>query len=1296
MRLRTLSGLNAASTGEAGGWRGELSMAGRPESPLDPSAGPVARFAAELRKLRAEAGSPTYRVMAQRAGQGTSTLSQAAGGERLPTLPVVLAYVRACGGDPEEWEERWRQAAAEVAAEPRTEDEDVEPPYRGLARFEPGDADLFFGRGELTDRLAQLTRSRRFTAVFGPSGSGKSSLLRAGLIPRLRTPDQAGPQPAALRVLTPGEHPLRTHEQRLTPKDGDGDTWLIVDQFEELYTLCHDPVERDQFIDQLLTATNPGSGLRVVIAVRADFLGRCAEHPALTAALQDATVLAGPMSRDELREAITKPAQAAGMIVERSLTTRLIEEVSGEPGALPLLSHALLETWYRRNGRALTEAAYEAAGGLQGAIARTAEDTFGRLTPAQADLARHMLLRLITPGDGTPDTRRPTDRGELVSSAPDTARADADVVLERWARARLIILDDGAVDLAHETLISAWPRLSGWIDAERDRIRTHRQLTEAARAWQDLDRDPGALYRGNRLAIAQEAFAAPEQHAHLTPLEQSFLSAGLAARDRERQSAARSARRLRTFVVALSCLVVLALMAGLVAWQQNRAGERQRLQDEARRIAAVAESLRSSQPAIAMRLSLAAWKIAELPETRSALMGSMAQKEQDAFRIPDQAYGPEAFLDRDGRTAVSVSGERVTRWDVRSHRKLSAFSIPGVADTSSLPDVSPDGRILAFASAGSGIQFWDLATGKKTGQLPGHGENTVWFGPSGHTLAASALDGGTRSAARLWDLRHRRVVFKHSAGSGGGVSDAVTAWPAAMVESSTPGLNAVSPDDRLTAVCTDKQLEVWDVARHRQVPGAWKTAFRKGGCRMGIITFTPDSRKVAVASGNGLRTWDVAAGRELPQIKHHGLTDAEFSQDGRFVATADDNEIQLWRADAPTTPVFRIPWADGQDLGAIRLDLKAGVLRYATGSSSTTVWTVSLGHALDRAWQQDVTVSAGFSPDGRLLAQTRQAGGRHRMRLVDVPTGKVLTDRLPTAPCTTGEDGPQCSDVVSFASDSRTLAYSTMDDASDEPPWVKVLDTSHPNRPTTLRFPPTADDIETIDAIALAPGGRSLLVSLSGERTEVWDVRRRARSSRLPGVWGESLAVTDDDGVLATTQGDVVDLHSLAVTHRALMQGSPTLVAFSHDGGYLAGGDESGWVTLWGRHARQWLAEFPPESANAAADDTGSSIGVSAMAFSHDGGTLAVGTQDGSVRLWDVASRRPVGSAFSTPGGGVMALAFSQDDRTLYVSAQHMPVLTYSVDARRMATDVCRRVGSGLSRADWHRYIPDVPYAASC
>ncbi|MFD5391128.1 XRE family transcriptional regulator [Streptomyces sp. NPDC127074] len=510
---------------------------GRPESPLDPSAGPVQRLAIELRKLREEAGGPTYRAMAARTGHGASTLSQAAAGERLPTLPVVLAYVQACGGDPEEWEDRWRQAAAEEAAEPRADD--AEPPYRGLARFEPDDAALFFGRDQLIDDLLRLSGRYRITVVVGASGSGKSSLLRAGLIPRLRTTDDPHLRPAALRVITPGAHPLRIHDQRLTPKDGEkGDTWLVVDQMEELYTLCTDPEERIRFLDRLLTAAAPDSRLRVLIAVRADFFGHLAGHRPLADALREATLLVPPMNRGELREAIVKPAQAAGHIVERTLTAHIIDEVDGEPGALPLVSHALLETWHRRKGRALTLTAYEAAGGVHGALAQTAEDLYAHLPPTQAPSARRILLRLITPGEGAQDTRRPAPREELETG---TSSATAEVV-ERLVRARLVTLDGGTVHLAHEALIAAWPRLREWIDDARERLRLHRQLTEAAHTWNDLGRESGALYRGTRLAAAEEVFLNTNTNTNsgsdLTPLEREFLTHSRTARRREEEAVA--------------------------------------------------------------------------------------------------------------------------------------------------------------------------------------------------------------------------------------------------------------------------------------------------------------------------------------------------------------------------------------------------------------------------------------------------------------------------------------------------------------------------------------------------------------------------------------------------------------------------------------------------------------------------------------------------------------------------------------------------------------------------------------
>ncbi|MBB4786995.1 hypothetical protein [Streptomyces rapamycinicus] len=523
--------------------------------------------------------------MATRSEHGASTLSQAAAGERLPTLPVTLAYVQACDGDRAEWEQRWRQAAEDAAAVPRPA-EGGEPPYRGLARYEPGDADLFFGRDQVTHRLTDLTRQRRLSAVFGPSGSGKSSLLRAGLIPRLQHTTDPALRPAALRVFTPGPHPLRIHGDRLSAQEtGEGDTWLIVDQFEELYTLCTDPAERSAFLERLLEATDPASRLRVVLAIRADFLGRCAEHAGLTAALQESTVLVGPMGPAELREAITKPAQATGLLVERSLTARLIEEVEDAPGALPLMSHALLETWRRRQSRALTEVAYTAAGGLNGAIARTAEDLYTGLTPAQAGLARRLLLRLVTPGDDAPDTRRPTPRSELAALE---AGGEVGTVLDRLIRARLLTADEGTVDLAHEALLTAWPRLHTWVEEDRERLRAHRQLTEAATTWDELGRDPGTLYRGTRLAGAAELWP-PSRYSELTDGERAFLTAGLAAERR-----ARLRRRLTAGLAA--CVALLLVVAGTVAYIE-RDRSRQRADELAsKQIAAQADALREEDP----------------------------------------------------------------------------------------------------------------------------------------------------------------------------------------------------------------------------------------------------------------------------------------------------------------------------------------------------------------------------------------------------------------------------------------------------------------------------------------------------------------------------------------------------------------------------------------------------------------------------------------------------------------------------------------------------------------------------
>ncbi|MEU6012161.1 hypothetical protein [Streptomyces sp. NPDC047453] len=1148
-------------------------MAGRRESPLDPSAGPVARLAFDLRKLRVEAGSPTYRVMAQRTGQGASTLSQAAAGERLPTLPVVLAYVEACGGDAEEWEERWRQAAAEAAAEPRAEDEDAEPPYRGLARFELADAGLFFGRDELAERLFQQARSGRFTAVFGSSGSGKSSLLRAGLIPRLRSPGRGGPQPAALRVLTPGEHPLRAHAERLEPADGDGDTWLVVDQFEELYTLCTDSAERDEFIDRLLAATDPASRLRVVIAVRADFLGRCAAHPQLTAALQDATVLAGPMSRDELREAIVKPAQKAGLIVERALTTRILDEVEDEPGALPLMSHALLETWRRRKGRALTLEAYQAAGGLHGAIARTAEDARARLTPDQADLARRILLRLITPGEGTPDTRRPAHRTELdFGNSTDTV-----IVLDRLARARLLTLDHDTVYLAHEALITAWPRLRQWIDDARDRLRLHRQLTEAARTWNDLDRDPGALYRGTRLTAAEETFCLQYAERDLTSLERDFLTSSATARRREEEAADRTTRRLRQFTVTLSILLVLALTAGLLAWQQYRASEQQRQQALtaqrmalSRQLAAQSSSLLAANPDLASLLAVQAYQTSPTKEATASLFVAAALPLQHRLTGHTAAVGSVAFspggrtlasgsddtavrlwdpttgklrttltghtaavesvaFSPDGRTLASGEDDKTVRlWDVGTGHLRATLNVTDIVRSVAF---SPDGRAVASGGDDGKVSLWDVGTGGLRATLTGHG-GSVWavaFSPDGRTLASGGGDGNVR----LWNATTGKLRTTLT-----GHAQAVQAL-------------AFSSDGRtLASSGDDGKVRLWDIAT-----GRLRTALDGRTQLVRSVAFSPGGRTLASSGDDGnVRLWDVGTGGlRATLIGHTGNVESvAFSPDGRTLASGgEDGNVRLWDA-ATGGPHVTSKATNGAESLAFSSDGRA--LASGGDDGYIQLWDAATGRLRVTLNTTSNVESVAFSPGGRTLASSGDDG---KIRLWDAASGNLRASL---------DAHTDAVGTVAFSPDGRTLASGGTDGK------VRLWDVATGGLRATL-----TGHTSGVFSVAFSPDGRSLASGSSDATVRLWDMAT---------------------GQLRTT-ADATDVVES--------------VAFSPDGRSLASGGDDKKVRLWDVRTGGLRATL-----------TGHTGSVWSVAFSPDGRSLASGGDDNTVRLWEVSLPSPL------------------------------------------------------------------------
>jgi WD40 repeat protein/class 3 adenylate cyclase/energy-coupling factor transporter ATP-binding protein EcfA2 len=1152
---------------------------------------------------------------------------------------------------------------------------DVPCPYKGLVRFEPEDSDLFFGREELVSALVKRLEDSAFLAVVGPSGSGKSSLVRAGVVPELERGDESI-RPA---IIEPGEHPLqklaRTQYADL----------VVVDQFEEVFTLCRDEGERLGFVDRLLDRAQQDS--RVIVVLRADFYGHGASLGRLAAALEDRQALIGPMTEEELRRAIERPAEQAGLVLEPGLAEGILRDIVGEPGALPLLSHSLLETWKRRSGRMLTLLGYLQSGGVRGAIAKTAETVYQEvLTPEQKTLARNIFLRLTELGEGTEDTRRRVRVGELTPRREQAGEIDE--VLRVLVEARLVTVGEGTVEVAHEALIRHWPTLRAWLDEDREGRLAHRRLTEAAREWETLGKDSGALYRGTRLAAATE-WAEPHDD-ELNELEREFLNAAREAELSEVEASKRRNRRLRVLVAALAVFLVAALAAGVFAMVQRSDAQHKARLAQAGRLAAQSREVAGQHPDLALLLALEAGRLDDSIDTRDALLGALEHGSRirawlQGFDAPVNA----ASFSPDGKLLATVTLRGTTLWDTATWHptgpplRSSQGGWEGV-------DFSPDGRTLAIAGAGGRVELWDVSTRKELRELTDPAAassdepalSVVRYSPDGSVLAAGAK---ATNHVTLWAAARGHVLGR----------PIITNPPGSGAQSI-----AFSPDSkRIAAPGAPGTVGIWEVATGRRVG----EPLAIGSEDVEEAIFTADGRTLIASDDSGsVSVVDIATGRPLGtplSVGNEPAASLDLSPDGRLLAAASfAGPVFVWDTEtgapygasltADTSPASDVAFSpDGRTLVSSHL-------------RSAVVWNVSgeqvIGESL--GGPAELTTDVSFSPDGKWLVAGRFDG--------DTVVYEAATRRQ-----TLRIGGRSAVTAVAFHPDADLIAVGTIDGQ------VRFLD-----RKSGAAVGPALDGgSSAVWQVGFSPDGRLLAVALDpngvdgfygqqrqGE-VQIWDVdsRRRVGRTIAPGGGSVLSVAFSRDGTLLATGSyfgrlDLWDLATQARYGRPMRVADDGVlsVAFDASGRLVAGGGAIGPVRVW-RVADQRPA-FPPLS--------GHTRPVTGTAFDPTGSFLATTSLSGGTRLWDpatglgygdelVASPRPGSPASSLDLPPFLGLrnAFSPDGKLLAVAGVETLAMLWDVDPAVWRRRACAIVGRNLSREEWNLYLPPgTPYRSTC
>jgi WD40 repeat protein len=1117
-------------------------------------------------------------------------------------------------------------------------------PYRGLFAFREEDAPFFKGREAFTEILVEAVQKQPLVAVIGPSGSGKSSLIFAGLIPRLRFAGK-------WRIVSfrPGDRPLhalatalicqlepqlsridRLREIRKLAVDlleeeealrdvVDDIVWedpgtrllLVADQFEELYTLCRDAKERQVFLDRLLEAANHALHFTLVLTLRADFLGQALSYRPWADALQYADLKLGPMNEEELQAAVEQPATILGVTIEPGLTERILEAVSTQPGDLPLLEFALEQLWAKQRDAQLTHADYEQIGGVEAALARYAEQAYSSLNEEEKERARRIFIQLVRPGEGTKDTRRLAIRTEVGEENWD--------LVTRLASVRLVVSsrDEAAgeetVEIVHEALIGGWFRLGQWIELDRSFRTWQERLRASLRQWKASGKDEGALLRGASLAEAESWLQL--RAVELSSSERVFIQLSLALRGRERKEQER--RRQQTIFGLAGGLVVVSILAVGAFWQWQQAEKRrinaelnslsersQVLFDSGNQVDALIASLTAG-----VKLKRTIWAEAD---TRTQVVAKLQQAVYGVRKIKTFS-GHSVDIDSisfspDGKTIATASQDIVKLWNLEG-RELRTFK--GHRSTVSSVSFSPDGKLIATGSHDGTIKLWNLE-GRELRTFKGHSHwiSSVSFSPDGKTIASGGVLDKT---VKLWNLEGRELrTFKgHSH------------WISSV---------SFSPNGKTIASASlDKTIKLWSVK------GRELRTLKGHRDQVNSISFSPDGKTIASTSNDDtIKLWNLE-GRELQTFKG-GSSSISFSPDGKTIASASAYGIKLWNLETKESQTFKghNSWvnsvsfsSDGKTIASASFD---GTIKL-WNLDSTELQTLS-GHS---SWVNSVS----FSPDSKTIAS---ASFDSTIKLWSLEGRELQTFK-----------GHRSSvNSISFSPDGKTIASASSDRT------VKLWNLEGRELQTFRGNSPE------VESVTFNPNGK-ILASTHRSFIKLWSLEGRELQTFQGDHEVNSVRFSPDGKTIASASLQGIKLWNLEGRNLQIFKGDsdPNSVSFSPDGKTIASASGYG-IKLWNLEGRE-LHTFKGHSSS-----------VNSVSFSPDGKTLASGSADGTVKLWNLEGRElhtfrghaaPVTSvSFSSH---VTSVSFSPNGKTLASGSRDKTVILWNLDLEDLLVRGC-------------------------